>query len=200
LIASREIGDVFAVDLTFHNAYGPDKSWFYDRSLSGGGCIMDLGVHLIDLGLWALDFPKVVRVSSDLRSQGKSVKPEATTVEDYAAVTLELEGGIIIRIACSWRLQAGYDSIIDASFYGTHGGAAMRNINGSFYDFTTHRFNGTEREEIAPAADPWGGLAAVAWARQLATSHAFDADCKKLIYVANVIDRIYAPGTPCHND
>jgi predicted dehydrogenase len=48
---------VFAVDLVFHNAYGPDKPWFYDPELSGGGCVMDLGVHLVDLALWSLDFP-----------------------------------------------------------------------------------------------------------------------------------------------
>src|SRR3954453_6671205 len=47
--AVRELGKIFAAELTFHNAYGPDKSWFYDRDLSGGGCVLDLGVHLVDL-------------------------------------------------------------------------------------------------------------------------------------------------------
>ncbi|MFP3541668.1 Gfo/Idh/MocA family oxidoreductase, partial [Pseudomonas sp. SIMBA_044] len=49
LIQSGELGEVRAVDLTFHNAYGPDKKWFYKRSESGGGCVIDLGVHMIDL-------------------------------------------------------------------------------------------------------------------------------------------------------
>jgi hypothetical protein len=35
----------------FHNAYGPDKPWFYEITQSGGGCLMDLGTHVIDLGL-----------------------------------------------------------------------------------------------------------------------------------------------------
>ena len=39
---------IYAVDLVFHNAYGPDKPWFYDPALSGGGCVMDLGVHLVE--------------------------------------------------------------------------------------------------------------------------------------------------------
>lgn len=42
LVAGGELGSVFAADLVFHNAYGPDKPWFYDRALSGGGCVMDL--------------------------------------------------------------------------------------------------------------------------------------------------------------
>jgi predicted dehydrogenase len=57
LLASGELGRIYAVDLVFHNAYGPDKAWFYDPALSGGGCVMDLGVHLVDLALWSLDFP-----------------------------------------------------------------------------------------------------------------------------------------------
>ncbi|HEV7415357.1 MAG TPA: Gfo/Idh/MocA family oxidoreductase, partial [Tianweitania sediminis] len=59
LVQAGELGAIRAIDLTFHNAYGPDKPWFYDRALSGGGCLMDLGVHLIDLALWVLDFPEV---------------------------------------------------------------------------------------------------------------------------------------------
>jgi len=38
LVRSGELGTVFAADLVFHNAYGPDKPWFYDVRQSGGGC------------------------------------------------------------------------------------------------------------------------------------------------------------------
>src|SRR5690606_14372754 len=57
VVRSGEIGDVFAAELVFHNAYGPDKPWFYDYGLAGGGCVMDLGIHLIDLAFWFLGFP-----------------------------------------------------------------------------------------------------------------------------------------------
>ena len=58
IIRSGELGKIFAVDLKFHNAYGPDKPWFYDMKLAGGGCVLDLGIHLIDLMLYALAFPR----------------------------------------------------------------------------------------------------------------------------------------------
>ena len=64
LVRGGALGRVYAVDLVFHNAYGPDKPWFYDRALSGGGCVMDLGVHLVDLALWTLDFPALAGVSA----------------------------------------------------------------------------------------------------------------------------------------
>jgi predicted dehydrogenase len=56
LVAEKTIGDVYAIDLVFHNAYGPDKPWFYDRALSGGGCVIDLGIHLVDLAGSFYDF------------------------------------------------------------------------------------------------------------------------------------------------
>jgi len=62
----------YLADLIFHNAYGPDKPWFYDRTLSGGGCVIDLGIHLVDLALWNLDFPKVMNVTSRLFAPGQT--------------------------------------------------------------------------------------------------------------------------------
>ncbi|HYF38360.1 MAG TPA: Gfo/Idh/MocA family oxidoreductase, partial [Gemmatimonadales bacterium] len=128
LVRAGELGQVYAVDLVFHNAYGPDKPWFYDPALSGGGCVMDLGVHLVDLALWALDFPDVVEVSSSLMAGGAPLPGRPDRVEDYAVATLTLAGGVVVRLACSWRLQAGCDAEISAAFYGTEGGAALKNV------------------------------------------------------------------------
>lgn len=192
LLETRQLGQVTAIDLTFHNAYGPDKPWFYDKSLSGGGCVIDLGVHLIDLALWALDFPEVTRVTSHLLAQGKPLREAPEEVEDYAAATLELATGTIVRLACSWRLNAGRDCIIEASFYGTEAGAAMRNVGGSFYDFTAERFSGTATQRLLDPPDAWGGRAATAWARQLVENGAFDPAAARFVELAEIMDRIYA--------
>ena len=190
LIRAGELGKVFAADVTFHNAYGPDKPWFYDKNLSGGGCVMDLGIHLIDLALWALDFPEVTSVSSNVIAGGDPLG-SSDKVEDYGVATLTLAGGTVIRLACSWRLQAGCDAIIEASFFGTNGGAAMRNVNGSFYDFTAERFRGTSRESLIEPPDDWGGRAAVAWARQLAEGGRYDPECERLADTARAMDQVY---------
>ncbi len=191
IVAAGELGRVFAGDLVFHNAYGPDKPWFYDPELSGGGCVMDLGVHLVDLAMWTLGFPEVEDVQADLFAGGAPLAGRADTVEDYAEARLTLAGGTVIRIACSWRLQAGCDAIIQAGFYGTEGGAALKNVGGSFYDFTAERYRGTAREALADPPDAWGGRAAADWARRLAAGERFDADAERLVDVARVLDRIY---------
>jgi predicted dehydrogenase len=190
-VRSGELGRIYAVDLVFHNAYGPDKPWFYDPARSGGGCVMDLGVHLIDLALWVLEFPGVASVTGTLLAGGEPLASRPDRVEDYAVATVELESGTAVQLACSWKLQAGCDAMISAAFYGTNGGAALRNVNGSFYDFSAERHRGTSRETLAGPPDEWGGRAAADWARRLAAGERFDAAAERLVDVASVLDRIY---------
>jgi len=191
LINSGDLGSLYAVDLVFHNAYGPGKPWFFDRALAGGGCVIDLGVHLVDLLLWLLGWPDVVRVESALFSKGARLRRGADEVEDYAVATLELSSGLVARIACSWHLNAGCDSIIAGEFHGTQAGACFRNVNGSFLDFTSDHNRGTARERLSSPPDAWPGRAAAAWATDLACANRYNVDNQNLVRVAEVLDRIY---------
>ncbi len=190
-IDAGELGHVFAIDLTFHNAYGPGKGWFYDRKLSGGGCLIDLGIHHIDLALWALGDAAVTHTTSRLFHKGKPLRTGSEDVEDYAVARLDLDTGATVNLACSWNLPAGRDAVIEATFYGTDGALAMRNVDGSYYDFVLERFDGRSRRVIVEAPDPWGGRAAAAWAEQLARDPSFDPSIESVEIVAEVIDRIY---------
>lgn len=188
-IRAGELGRVFAADLTFHNAYGPQSGWFWNPQLSGGGCLIDLGVHLVDLVLWLFDFPDVLEARGSLLRDGHP--PEAGEVENYATGELKLANGVEARIACSWNLSAGRDAVIDASFYGTGGGAAMRNEKGSFFDFHAELFHGQNREHLASPPDPWGGRAAAEWVTKLAAGERFGGTTEGLLETARVLDRLY---------
>lgn len=191
MVLAGEIGDVFAANLVFHNAYGPDKPWFYDPKLSGGGCLIDLGVHLVDLALSTLGSSEVVDVSGRLFAHGVLLAGQSDRVEDYATARIDLANGVAVDLACSWNLSAGCDCVIEATFYGTRGALSLRNLNGSFYDFVTEHFQGTSRRVIAAPPDEWGGRAAVAWARQLAESSRYDPAIEEVVTVARVLDWIY---------
>jgi predicted dehydrogenase len=190
LIRQDELGEIFAVDLLFHNAYGPQKPWFYDRNQSGGGCVIDLGIHLVDAALWILDQP-IIGVTSRLLKHGRRIEQLDSVCEDYATARLDLANGAAVNLACSWNLHAGRDAVIEASFYGTKGGAAMRNVNGSFYDFTAERCDSTNRHLLAVPPDEWFGRAAVEWVRCLARDTTYDAEIERMIEVASAIDAIY---------
>lgn len=195
LVRSGELGQIFAANLVFHNAYGPDKPWFYDPKQAGGGALMDLGVHLVDLLLWALDCPDVRDVSSRLYSHGRPLTDRERQVEDYAAAQLTLANGTVAQLACSWRVHAGCDCVIEASFFGSAGGVSFRNVNGSFYDFETHAFTGTASRMLASPPDAWGGRALQDWVRSLSHHRGFDPEAQRYVHVARALDRIYAAGT-----
>ncbi len=196
LCSQGDLGEIYAADLVFHNAYGPDKPWFYDPKLSGGGCVIDLGIHLVDLALWILGCPNVARVTSRLLSRGKPITARAERVEDYAEARLDLESGAVIRLACSWNLPAGCDAIISGAFYGTKGGARFANVDGSFYHFQAERFTKTERQVLTAGPEEWGGRAAVDWARRLASGAKFDGAAESLGQVATILDAIYREAEP----
>lgn len=178
LVRSGELGELVAADLVFHNAYGPDKAWFYDPELSGGGCLVDLGTHLVDLAHWTLGRDRFEHVRGRLRGG---------PVEQYA--TAELDE---VRLACSWNLHAGRDAVIEATFYGSRGGVAVRNVGGSFHDFRLERLRGTRAETLAEPPDDWSGRGICAWARRLADGGRFDPVlAAEHVRVAETVDRIY---------
>lgn len=187
-----ELGKPFAVDLTFHNAYGPGAGWFWDPKLSGGGCLIDLGVHLVDLALWLFDFPAVTDARATLLRDGRPATVDE--VEDYAVAELKLSNGVTVRIACSWNLSAGRDAVIEATVFGTNAGAQMRNENGSFFHFSADLFRGRDSKRIASPPDQWGGRAAAEWVRKLAAGERFAGSTEGLIDTARTLDRLYGRG------
>lgn len=191
-IQSGKLGRIHAANLVFHNAYGPDKDWFYDGNLSGGGCVIDLATHLVDLAVFIIQSP-VTTVSSRLFRKGTPIRTPRgrSEVEDYAIARLDFASGATAQIACSWNLNAGQDAIIEASFYGDKAGACLRNVNGSFYDFTAELFRKTSKEILAQPPDDWGGRALLDWARRLAISSQFDESIEEAIEVARILDAIY---------
>jgi predicted dehydrogenase len=191
LARSGAIGEIYACDLIFHNAYGPDRSWYYDTKLSGGGCVIDLGIHLVDLVLWILDFPCLESVSSRRFAQGKSLKDGDRALEDFAVARLDFVTGATATLSCSWKLSAGRDAVIRAAFFGTAGGLVVTNLGGSFYDFRAERYHGTAREILDEPPDAWGGRALDGWLRQLAEQPGYDPAIEKSQAVAAVLDAIY---------
>ena len=176
-VVEGELGQVYAADLVFHNAYGPDKSWARDATLSGGGCAIDLGIHLVDLALWALERRGFDNIIARLHGE---------PVEQHAVAQLDE-----VRLACSWNLHAGRDAVIEATFYGSDGAVSVTNVDGSFYDFRCERFTGTQRETLVEPPDAWSGRAAVRWAERLAGGDRFDPAAEHLVDLHAVVDRIY---------
>jgi predicted dehydrogenase len=187
-VRAGRIGAVHAAELKFHNAYGPDPGWARDPRLAGGGCVIDLGTHLVDLALWTLDFPTMRRIDGQRFARGRRLEPREDVCEDFATATLELDGGAVVRVSCSWESSTGRDAVIEAAFFGSEGGAVLRNVDGSFFDFTAELFHGTTGHTLAAPPDDWGGRALIEWTRHLATDNGYDPAVETVIEVACALD------------
>lgn len=191
IIDNESIGHIFHANLIFHNAYGPDKSWYYNPQLSGGGCVMDLGIHLVDMLFWLFPDIKIQQIHSQLYKNGQLITTTNSDIEDFASVSIAFQNGDSAQLTCSWNVSAGQDAAIEATFFGTNGGVSFKNINGSFYDFQTELYHGTSKNIITTPPDDWMGRTAAVWATQLADNPNFDSSANTYIQVAEVLDHIY---------
>jgi len=189
LVEAGELGRIFSLELVFHNAYGPDKPWCFDPALSGGGALMDLGVHLIDLALWLLGDPAVRAVHGAAFRGG--VRERGRVVDDFASARIEVGEGAVIDLAVSWNAHAGRDCDIRTALFGTAGGADFHNVDGSFYDFELARLAGRTTTVESRESRDWMGKAILDWVDHLAAGRGFDPEVERSVVVSEVVDAIY---------
>jgi predicted dehydrogenase len=191
LAGAGELGDLYAGRLAFHNASTPDRAWFGDSKSTSSGCVIGLATHLVDLAVRVLGSP-VEDVESACFANGERLaRPIEARIEDYATARLRLRSGAVVDLACSWNIALGRDAVIEADFFGTKGGASMRNVGGSFYDFTALHTQGSRSRVVAEPPDDWSARALTNWARRLGEGDGFDCEAWDLVHVARVVDEIY---------
>ncbi|MFN3820716.1 MAG: Gfo/Idh/MocA family protein [bacterium] len=93
--------------------------WFADPRMSGGGVMMDLGLQMIDLTLYLLDYPEVVDVSANISHKALELE-----VEDSAALFIRFSNNISFLLEVSWANCDDHDKAY-LWFSGTHGVATL---------------------------------------------------------------------------
>jgi predicted dehydrogenase len=121
--------------------------WFGTKALAGGGPLIDLGVHRLDLALWLMGHPKPVWVmgstynpiaSAQAKAEGKTFD-----VEDFAAGMIKFENGATLEVEASWAANIAERELMETRLLGTTGGLLQRN-RGEGYEFEAQIF--VERE------------------------------------------------------
>lgn len=104
-VGEGAIGDVTGFRVAFGHAgpqaWAPRATWFFERATAGGGCLIDLGVHAVDL-VRAVTGDDVTHVSAVLNGK-------AGDVETDAQLLLRLRCGAIGSVHASWSAQPGPD-------------------------------------------------------------------------------------------
>jgi predicted dehydrogenase len=133
-------GEIYAVQTTWHRRSGIPGfgSWFTNRSLAGGGSLLDIGIHALDRALFLMDFPTPISVSGatfgKLGSRGLGLgtwgveiyRPDAGVlfdVDDLAWAFIRFDNGMVLQFQVSWAVN--FKEQFVTALYGTEGGAQV---------------------------------------------------------------------------
>ncbi len=187
LIRDGAVGEVFAVDLRWQSMFGSEET----GASNVGGCLVELGSHLIDLAMHVLDEPAVHSVNGRRYASGRLLSgPQTRSADDHVVADLVVGNETTIRLACSWRAALGQEAVVEASFVGTRGTLRVRNVAGMLDAFRVEHCEGARCRTLGGTRDAWSGRMADAWVRQLARDPRFDMAAARIPLVAGIIDRI----------
>ncbi len=108
---------------------------FTEKDKQGGGPLIDIGVHILDMTLWLMGHPKPVAVSGTAVTKfghrsghvnlfGKPWDPNNFTVEDFAAGYVKFENGASLVLESSFVLNNDKERF-ETSLFGTEGGVLL---------------------------------------------------------------------------
>jgi predicted dehydrogenase len=138
-----ELGEITHVEANYVRRRGvPGRgSWFTAEAVAGGGALIDIGVHAIDLALHLMDFPEVTEVSGVTRSEfgsrddytylemwGEDSGAEEFDVEDSASAFVRLADGRTVSLEAAWAVNRPPTQ--EFFVRGTEGGARFDKATG----------------------------------------------------------------------
>ncbi|MDQ0915246.1 Gfo/Idh/MocA family protein [Paenibacillus sp. V4I5] len=137
-LENGELGDIYYAKASCIRRLGNPGGWFSDVERSGGGPLIDVGVHVIDLCWYLMGRPKVKSVSGNTykklgnRANVKNLAfykaadydASHNTVEDMANALIRFENGASILVDVSFTLHAKEDELT-VKLYGDKGGAEL---------------------------------------------------------------------------
>jgi predicted dehydrogenase len=115
-------------------------SWFTSKEMAGGGPLIDLGVHVLDMALYLLGESQVARVSaatySELGPRGRGASrtykiwgDTPFEVEDLATALLRFADGSSLSLETSWATYRRANDEFGVTLYGTEGGAEIKIVD-----------------------------------------------------------------------
>ncbi len=134
------LGEVYFARSVWHRWRG--VPWWYDRDgtgmkeLNGGGPLVDLGVHRLDLALWLMGHPQpawVMGATYDklgralAESQGRTLD-----VEDMGNALIRFQNGACLSLEASWAANLRQHELQETLLLGSAGGLVQRNVNDQY--------------------------------------------------------------------
>jgi predicted dehydrogenase len=152
------IGEIYFGRSVWHRRRGLPRfgGWFGQRAFSGGGPLIDLGVHRLDLALWLMGYPRPTWVMGSTYNLISSAMAQQLgvdfDVEDLGVGFIKFANGASLALEASWAANIQERELMETRLYGTKGGLVQRNLaegyqfeaelfvehNGSHFDMKLH--------------------------------------------------------------
>ncbi|MCH2115626.1 MAG: Gfo/Idh/MocA family oxidoreductase [Pirellulales bacterium] len=186
--------------------------WFTNKGLSGGGPLIDVGVHMIDLASWLMGFPLADRVSGKVYSyfgrrmadyvyeQMWAGPPQLSglcDVEDSAHALIRFAGGATLDLQVSWAINMPQANGVGPGFVGIFGdrGGLTFELGGDHVNLAAERHGrNTDTQFQLPDTEPFAEQAK-AFGDCVANRHQPSATGAQGQLVLSIIDAIYASST-----
>ena len=161
-VESGRLGDIYYAKAAIFRRTGIPRGWFQDKKQSGGGPIVDLGVHMLDVMWWMMGMPKPVlalgatfdhlgTAGQGMGGWGVGYKPGKFSVEDLGVALIRFADGRAVGVEVSWATHTA-----DAFFvrlFGTKGGAEL------FPDLRLFEMAGGTKMDVTPHPPQTDGYA-----------------------------------------
>ncbi|WP_010275086.1 Gfo/Idh/MocA family protein [Paenibacillus senegalensis] len=137
-IDQGDLGEIYYSKAACIRRLGNPGGWFSDKERSGGGPLIDIGVHVIDLAWYLMGKPKVKSITGNAYNKlgnrnniqnldfykAADYDANKNSVEDMANALIRFENGASMAVEVSFTLHAKKDNLA-VSLYGTKGGAEI---------------------------------------------------------------------------
>jgi predicted dehydrogenase len=142
-IQNGELGEIYYAKTATIRRRGAPGGWFANKQMSGGGALIDIGVHCIDWTLYMMGNPQPVEIYGATYSKirkydledhrtwsppevrGQAQMDRAVDVDDMATALIRLDNGATLFVEVSWSLNVEQDHE-NTELFGTRAGASMR--------------------------------------------------------------------------
>ena len=128
LVREGELGEIYFGKAGYVRRRGVPvgrEGWFVDKERSGGGALIDIGVHALDCVWWLMNSPRPVEVMGASYSHFEHLVPDDVKydVDDATFAQIRFENGATIILETTWALNLPGDNYIKIA--GTKAGASL---------------------------------------------------------------------------
>lgn len=214
IVQQQRLGEIYHVtgQIYFRRGVPGLGRWFTNRELSGGGALIDVGVHLLDMAMFLLDFPELIDVRGQVHANfGRHMKdyvysdmwagpPDCNgicNVEDSAHAFIRFQNRVSFDLQVAWAGNFPPASLPTTMFgvFGDRGGMTFE-LFGDHIDLT-YQESAKIFDEVVPAPDvnPFRDQLSD-FAESIRTGKLLGATGQQGQIVQEIVDEIYASSMP----